>query len=111
MKTLRHSLLAVVLAAAALPFALPGAHAASGIAPDTPADAISHGEIRKLNKAAGTLTIKHGPLKNLGMEGMTMVFRTKDPAIFEEAKVGDRIDFVAEEPADELTVMQWVLQK
>src|ERR1700720_4193490 len=58
---------------------------------------MSHGEIRKVDAAAGKLTIKHGPLENLGMEAMTMVFKVKDPAMISKVKVGDKIDFVAEE--------------
>ena len=37
------------------------------------------GEVKKVNKDTGKLTIKHGELKNLGMPPMTMVFRVKDP--------------------------------
>ena len=39
---------------------------------------------------AGKLTIKHGPLENLGMDAMTMVFKVKDPAMLSQVKVGDR---------------------
>ena len=70
---------------------------------------MSHGEIRKVDVAAGKLTIKHGPLENLGMEAMTMVFKVKDPAMISQVKVGDKIDFVAEEVDGALTVMK--LQK
>ncbi|MFL9998437.1 copper-binding protein [Paraburkholderia sediminicola] len=70
---------------------------------------MSHGEIRKVDDAAGKLTIKHGPLENLGMGAMTMVFKVKDPAMISQVKVGDNIDFVAEEVDGALTVTQ--LQK
>ena len=72
-------------------------------------DSMSHGEIKKVDTAAGKLTIKHGPLENLGMEGMTMVFKVKDPAMLSEVKVGDKIDFVAEQVDGALTVVK--LQK
>lgn len=72
-------------------------------------DSMSHGEIRKVDPAAGKLTIKHGPLENLGMEAMTMVFKVKDPAMLSQVKVGDKIDFVAEEVNGALTVVK--LQK
>ena len=70
---------------------------------------MSHGEIKKVDAAAGKLTIKHGPLENLGMDAMTMVFKVKDPAMVSQVKVGDRIDFVAEEVDGALTVTK--LQK
>jgi Cu/Ag efflux protein CusF len=70
---------------------------------------MSHGEIRKVDTAAGKLTIKHGPLENLGMGAMTMVFKVKDPAMLSQVKVGDKIDFVAEEVDGALVVVK--LQK
>ncbi|MBR8272871.1 copper-binding protein [Burkholderia cenocepacia] len=67
---------------------------------------MSHGEIRKVDTAAGKLTIKHGPLENLGMDAMTMVFKVKDPAMLARVKVGDTIDFVAEDVDGALTVVE-----
>ncbi|MFM0415855.1 copper-binding protein [Paraburkholderia aromaticivorans] len=72
-------------------------------------NSMSHGEIKKVDTAAGKLTIKHGPLENLGMDAMTMVFKVKDPAMISQVKVGDKIDFVAEEIDGALTVTK--LQK
>ncbi|WP_010090001.1 copper-binding protein [Burkholderia ubonensis] len=73
------------------------------------ASGMSHGEIRKVDTAAGKLTIKHGPLENLGMDAMTMVFKVKDAAMLSQVKAGDKIDFVAEEVNGALTVTK--LQK
>ncbi|HDR9487587.1 TPA: copper-binding protein [Burkholderia aenigmatica] len=67
---------------------------------------MSHGEIRKVDTAAGKLTIKHGPLENLGMDAMTMVFKVKDPAMLSQVKAGDKIDFVAEDVDGALTVVE-----
>lgn len=67
---------------------------------------LSEGEIRKVDKAAGKLTIKHGPLDNLGMPAMTMIFRVKDPAMLDQIKPGDRIKFRAESVNGVLTVVQ-----
>ncbi|HJV24958.1 MAG TPA: copper-binding protein [Aromatoleum sp.] len=55
----------------------------------------SEGTVRKIDKAAGKLTIAHGPLENLGMPGMTMAFRA-DAATLDKVQVGDKIRFVAE---------------
>jgi Cu/Ag efflux protein CusF len=65
---------------------------------------MSSGEVKKIDKSAGKITIKHGPLKNLGMDGMTMVFRAKDPAMLDQVNVGDKIYFVAEKADGQLTV-------
>ncbi|MDB5906208.1 MAG: hypothetical protein JWP34_322 [Massilia sp.] len=65
---------------------------------------MSEGEIRKVEKEAGKLTIKHGELKNLGMPGMTMVFKVRDPAMLEKVKEGDKVRFVADKVGGALTV-------
>lgn len=67
-------------------------------------DSMSHGEIKKVDKDAGKLTIKHGELKNLGMPGMTMVFKVQDPAMLEKLKQGDKVRFVAGKVGGALTV-------
>ena len=67
---------------------------------------MSTGEVRKVDKSSGKVTIKHGPLDNLGMPAMTMVFRVKDPAMLDQMKEGDRIDFVAEKVNGAFTVIQ-----
>lgn len=65
---------------------------------------MSQGEIKKIDKDAGKLTIKHGPLNNLGMPGMTMAFKAKDASMLEKFKEGDKVHFVAEKVAGALTV-------
>lgn len=63
------------------------------------------GEVRKIDEAAGKITLKHGPIKNLGMDvGMTMTFRVKDPAMLKEVQVGDKVEFEAEQAASGYTV-------
>jgi len=57
---------------------------------------LSDGEIRKVDKSAKKITIKHGPLANLDMPPMTMVFQVKDPAMLEQVKAGDKVKFQAE---------------
>jgi Cu/Ag efflux protein CusF len=66
--------------------------------------AMSDGEVRKIDKAAGKVTIKHGPLENLGMPPMTMVFRVQDPALLDQVQVGDKVSFVAEKIGGQYTV-------
>ena len=52
---------------------------------------MSEGEIRKVNKEAGKLTIRHGELKNLEMPPMTMVFQVKDEAMLDQVQPGDKV--------------------
>jgi len=57
------------------------------------APASGEGEIRKVDRETGRVTIKHGPIEAMDMPPMTMVFRIKDPALFEKAKEGTAIRF------------------
>ncbi|NOJ44409.1 copper-binding protein [Bradyrhizobium sp. WSM 1791] len=63
------------------------------------------GEVKKIDETAGKITLKHGPIKNLGMDqGMTMVFRVNDPAVLKQVKVGDKVEFEAENGSSGYTV-------
>ena len=64
------------------------------------------GEVQKIDKDAGKITLKHGPIPNLEMPGMTMVFRVKDPAMLDSVKPGDKVRFSAEKSGGSLTVTQ-----
>ncbi|RZI40058.1 copper-binding protein [Herbaspirillum sp. HC18] len=68
--------------------------------------AMSEGEIKKIDKEAGKLTIKHGELRNLDMPSMTMVFQVKDQAMLDQVKAGDKVNFVADKFDGKLTVTQ-----
>jgi Cu/Ag efflux protein CusF len=67
---------------------------------------MTDGEVRRIDKDAKKLTIKHGPITHLDMPPMTMVFQVKDPGMLEQVKVGDRIRFAAENIGGQLTVTQ-----
>jgi Cu(I)/Ag(I) efflux system protein CusF len=74
-------------------------HGQHGAMPATTTDdpaALSHGEVKKVDKDTGKLTIKHGPLNNLNMPGMTMAFKVQDPTMLDQVKVGDQIQFRVE---------------
>jgi Cu/Ag efflux protein CusF len=73
---------------------------------ENPAAAMSSGEVKKVDKDTGKITIKHGPLDNLGMPAMTMVFHVADPAMLEQVKPGDKIAFIAERKNGVLTVVK-----
>ena len=65
---------------------------------------LTEGEVRKVDKDTGKVTIKHGPLENLGMPAMTMVFQVKDPAMLDQVKAGDKINFISEKVGGQFTV-------
>lgn len=68
------------------------------------ADSMSSGEVKKVDKGAGKITIKHGPLTNLDMPAMTMVFHAKDPSMLDQIKPGDKVSFVADKLGGQLIV-------
>lgn len=70
----------------------------------TKADAMTEGEVKKVDLQAQTITLKHGPIKNLDMPGMTMAFKAKTPALLGKVKAGDKVKFSAEMPNGALTV-------
>ena len=62
------------------------------------------GEVVKIDSAAGKMTLRHGPIKNLDMDGMTMVFRVADPVLLAKVRAGDRVTFEADRINGALTV-------
>lgn len=90
--------------AVATVFALSSAIALAQDTPDGAPVTLADGEIRKVDKETGKLTIRHGELKNLGMQAMTMVFRVKDARMLDQVKVGDKVKFAAERADGAITV-------
>ncbi len=100
----RHALMLSALLAGA-PFATAADNVSPTPAATAPAAApLSEGEIKKVDVAADKLIIKHGPLVNLDMEPMTMVFRVQDPAMLSKVQVGSKVRFTAEKVNGALTV-------
>jgi Cu/Ag efflux protein CusF len=89
-----------------------GAHAQT--APASASDHAAHhpigatpttdGEVRKIDKEQGKVTLKHGPITNLEMPGMTMVFKVSDPKLLDAIKEGDKVKFAAEKVNGAITV-------
>jgi Cu(I)/Ag(I) efflux system protein CusF len=58
---------------------------------------MADGEVRRVDKSTGKITLRHGPIKSLDMPPMTMVFQAGDPAMLDRIKQGDKVRFAAEE--------------
>lgn len=95
--------------AAAMPHGSQASETSASAASGASAPAVmADGVIRKIDKDAKKITIKHGEIKNLEMPGMTMVFQVKDAALLEKVQVGDQVKFHAErqDGAMVVTVLQ-----
>jgi Cu/Ag efflux protein CusF len=90
MKSIRTATLALILAAS-------GAAFAQGTPTVT-------GTVEKVDTAQGKITIDHGPIPNLDMEAMTMVFRAQDPALLKGVKAGDKVQFTADRVNGQISV-------
>jgi Cu(I)/Ag(I) efflux system periplasmic protein CusF len=98
MNPIRSALLASIAA-----LSLTGAATAQSGAP---APDLADGEVRKVDKDAGRLTLRHGPLKNLDMPGMTMAFKVSDHSLLDKVQAGDKVRFQVEKIDGKLTVTQ-----
>jgi len=112
----KHSLYATCLALGVSAFAA-GDHGskhgatAAGAPAAQPASArsaadLTEGEIRKVDKPAGKVTVKHGEIKNLDMPPMTMVFNVSDPAMLDKIKQGDKVRFRAANQEGKFTITE-----
>lgn len=63
---------------------------------DVPSGSDARAVIRSINRDGGKVKLKHGPIEKLGMPGMTMVFRVKDPALLDQVKEGEEVGVTIE---------------
>ena len=62
------------------------------------------GEVRKIDKEQGKVTLRHGPISNLDMPAMTMVFKVADAKMLDAVKEGDNVRFAADKVNGTITV-------
>lgn len=76
-----------------------------------PTAGMTEGEVRKVDKDNQKITLKHAEIQNLGMPGMTMVFRVKDASMLDKVQVGSKVLFSAESTGGAITVTALELVK
>ena len=64
------------------------------------------GTVEKVDTAGSKITIDHGPIPNLNMDAMTMVFRAQDAALLEGVKAGDKVQFQADRVNGQISVVK-----
>jgi Cu(I)/Ag(I) efflux system protein CusF len=72
---------------------------------------MADGEVRRVDKDAKKITLRHGELKQLDMPPMTMVFQVKDPALLDKVKAGDRVKFRAQNTGGTLVITEIEVNK
>lgn len=77
---------------------------ALALLPTLAAAQTADGEVRKIDKAQGKITLKHGEIKSIDMPPMTMVFKVRDASLLDRVKQGDKVGFTAEKIDGEYTV-------
>ncbi|AOG24934.1 copper-binding protein [Acidovorax sp. RAC01] len=80
----------------AVPAAVPAAPAAA-TAPATSASDLSEGEVVRWDPRTSKVTLRHGPIKNLDMPPMIMVFVVKDTTNAAAITPGAKLRFRAEQ--------------
>ncbi len=65
---------------------------------------MTDGEVRKIDKEQGKVTLRHGPIAHLDMPSMTMVFKVADAKMLETIKDGDKVKFAANRINGAMTV-------
>jgi len=70
------------------------------------ASAMSEGVVRKIDIDAKKITLRHGPIANLGMPPMTMVFQVDEPTLLDKVSAGDKVKFHAEKSGGAFVVRQ-----
>ena len=69
------------------------------------AAAMADAEVRKVDKDAAKITLKHGEIRHLDMPPMTMVFQVKDKAMLDQVKPGDKVRFRADKIGGAMTIV------
>ena len=54
---------------------------------------MTEGVVKKINTDTGKITIKHGPITNLDMPPMSMVFGVEEKAMLDGLAKGDNVKF------------------
>lgn len=75
------------------------------LAAATSASAVE-GEVVKINTDTGKMTLRHGPIPNLDMDSMQMVFRVADPSMLNSVSVGDKVEFEADRVNGAITIIK-----
>jgi Cu/Ag efflux protein CusF len=75
------------------------------------AQALVAGEVKKIDKPAGRITLKHAEIKLYDMPGMTGAYKVQDPSMLDKVQVGDRVQFSLDRVNSVYTITKIDVQK
>ncbi|HEX7637021.1 MAG TPA: copper-binding protein [Burkholderiaceae bacterium] len=75
------------------------------------AQAVVTGEVKKVDKPAGRLVVKHGEIKAYDMPPLTGAYKVRDPAMLDRVQVGDHVQFTLDRINSVYTITQLQVQK
>lgn len=81
-------------------------HGGHGAPAAEQAGGLAEGTVRRVDAAAGTVSIAHGPIPQLGMEPMTMRFQAAPGVDVSTLKAGDKIRFEAGAQGEQLILLR-----
>jgi Cu(I)/Ag(I) efflux system protein CusF len=65
---------------------------------------LTDGEVRKIDRDAGKITLRHGEIQHMDMPPMTMVFVVRDKTLLDKTSVGAKVRFMATNENGQMTV-------
>jgi Cu(I)/Ag(I) efflux system periplasmic protein CusF len=98
------SIVAAVLAVPALAEEAHHNKQSPGAQGATQSSGMTEGEVRKVDRNAKKITLKHDRIENLDMPAHSMVFQVRDPAMLDQVKAGDKVKFQAEKIGGAFTI-------
>jgi Cu/Ag efflux protein CusF len=75
------------------------------------AQALVAGEVKKVDKPAGRITLKHAEIKAFDMPGMTGAYKVKDPAMLDKVQPGDQVQFTLDRVNNVYTITRIEVQR
>lgn len=75
------------------------------------AQALVAGEVKKIDKPAGRITLKHAEIKAYDMPAMTGAYKVQDPSLLDKVQVGDRVQFSLDRVNSVYTITRIDVQK
>jgi Cu(I)/Ag(I) efflux system protein CusF len=75
------------------------------------AQALVVGEVKKIDKPAGRITLKHSEIKAYDMPGMTGAYKVQDASMLDKVQVGDHVQFNLDRVNSVYTITKIDIQK